>query len=182
MRTKRQELDKDTQRDHSQRIFSLIENQDFFTNAKTIAGYLHFDGEVDIQPLIEIIWQQGKTIALPIVPETNEEPLAFAEFQRDSPTYLDRFNIISPNLTRAKPIEITNFDLVLTPLVAFDRSGTRMGMGAGFYDRTFANHRPLMVGIAHQCQQVDDLVRQDWDIPLDYIVTEQQIISCHLNT
>ncbi|HID00312.1 MAG TPA: 5-formyltetrahydrofolate cyclo-ligase [Piscirickettsiaceae bacterium] len=67
--------------------------------------------------------------------------------------------------------------LVITPLVAFDANGSRLGMGGGFYDRTFAckrngRHKPLLIGWAHACQEVAHLPRQPWDVPLDGVITE----------
>ena len=74
---------------------------------------------------------------------------------------------------------LKNIDLVLTPLVAFDRWGNRLGMGGGFYDRTFAsqlnlknefgNKRPFLCGVAHKCQQVRELMPKKWDFPLDWV-------------
>lgn len=73
---------------------------------------------------------------------------------------------------------IHQLDVVITPLVAFDITGNRMGMGGGYYDRTLANwrtdQRPLPIGYAHDCQQVDKLAKQHWDIPLPYIITPTQ--------
>ena len=71
-------------------------------------------------------------------------------------------------------------DLVLAPLVAFDRTGTRLGMGGGFYDRAFAflrdpayrGHRPVLLGLGYEFQQTAELVRQAWDVPLEAAVTE----------
>ena len=67
------------------------------------------------------------------------------------------------------------------PLVGFDNKGNRLGMGGGFYDRTLANldrlsYRPLLIGVAHDCQQADALPVMQWDIPLNAIVTPTQTI------
>ncbi len=73
-------------------------------------------------------------------------------------------------------------DIILLPLVGFDRYGNRLGMGGGFYDRTLArlNHcdmkRPLLIGLAHHCQEVEQLQTQSWDIPLDIIATDKELI------
>lgn len=73
-------------------------------------------------------------------------------------------------------------DLIILPLVAFDLSGNRLGMGGGFYDRTlsFKHQRchwkgPKLIGIAHELQRVDLLPVNDWDIPLDAVITEQKL-------
>lgn len=73
--------------------------------------------------------------------------------------------------------------MIFLPLVAFDRTGTRLGMGGGYYDRSLARQsttktRPLRVGLAHSIQEVTQLERQAWDIPLDLIATERELIVC----
>ena len=80
------------------------------------------------------------------------------------------------NVSKAKYVNV-----VFLPLVGFDRSGNRIGMGGGFYDRTLANstlqnRHPLLVGLAHSCQQMDPIEHQTWDIPLQKIATDQEII------
>ncbi len=172
LRQKRKALTAATQQQHSQLIVQHIANSNIFQNAKIIAAYLAFDGEVDIKPLINLAWTYNKTVSLPIVPKSNSQPLTFAIFEADTPTHCDRFGIESPDLSHSSSIEAHQFDMVLTPLVGFDMTGTRMGMGAGFYDRTFASHNTQLVGIAHQCQQVEQLTRNVWDIPLNYLATE----------
>jgi len=74
------------------------------------------------------------------------------------------------------------FDLLLVPLVAFDRSGTRVGMGAGYYDRALAalshqSSKPFLVGLAHHFQEVKSLKREPWDVPLDAILTDHEFIQ-----
>jgi 5-formyltetrahydrofolate cyclo-ligase len=71
---------------------------------------------------------------------------------------------------------------LLLPLVGFDETGNRLGMGGGYYDRTLSYlrqrkhwRRPRLVGIAHECQKVDALAPSPWDVPLDMIVTEERV-------
>ncbi|MDN5862805.1 MAG: 5-formyltetrahydrofolate cyclo-ligase [Salinisphaera sp.] len=91
----------------------------------------------------------------------------------------NRFGIAEPLATRS--LRPAALDLVITPLVGFDEYGTRLGAGGGFYDRSFAlrnrgRNRPLSVGLAFACQQVEALSCQPWDVPLDCIVTERGVI------
>jgi len=96
--------------------------------------------------------------------------------------------ILEPNfygIPEPRPIELIDprtLDLVLTPLVAFDGSGHRIGMGGGYYDRSFAFLRrrrywrkPHLLGLAYELQKLPAIIPNDWDIPLDAVATEARI-------
>lgn len=90
----------------------------------------------------------------------------------------NRFNIFEPPLNVNNIIPISNIDIIFTPLVAFDESGQRLGMGGGFYDRTLENWQQQSfypMGLAHTCQQVHSLPSTDWDIPLPEIITPDKV-------
>lgn len=93
----------------------------------------------------------------------------------------NRYGILEPQLNCSHVSPVAQLDMILMPLVAFDSKGNRLGMGGGFYDRTLAHlpknkaQRPTLIGIAHQCQFVDALPVASWDIPLDYIITDERI-------
>jgi len=81
------------------------------------------------------------------------------------------------------PLQTRALDAVLVPLAAFDRFGSRLGLGAGFYDRAFEYRlwnrhlmRPILIGLAHEFQEVDQLDSAPWDVPLDVIITPKEII------
>ena len=90
-----------------------------------------------------------------------------------------RFGIAEPPET-ANGAELPALALVCVPLVAWDSQGTRLGMGGGFYDRTFADadSRGLLVGLGYTLQEQTSLPRDTWDVPLDLVVTESTLISC----
>jgi len=98
---------------------------------------------------------------------------------------VDRFNkygIQEPSAID-KPWPANRFDVLLIPLVAFDRSGTRIGMGAGYYDRALEalshqiSSKPYIVGLAHYFQEINSLDRKPWDVPLDAILTDREFIK-----
>ena len=104
-------------------------------------------------------------------------------YPSSNPLISNRFNIIEP-LAIGMPANIRHFDLILVPLVAFDRNGNRLGMGGGFYDRAlaFKNHnsslrRPRLIGVAHHFQEVDEINPQPWDVRLDAILTDRELIK-----
>ncbi|WP_189399097.1 5-formyltetrahydrofolate cyclo-ligase [Arenicella chitinivorans] len=104
-------------------------------------------------------------------------------FQRAHSLRPNRWGILEPDIANriATPAEL---DVILMPLVAFDRSGHRIGMGAGFYDRALAplthqpSTRPLLVGLAHHFQEVNSISAAPWDVPLDVIITDREYITC----
>jgi len=85
----------------------------------------------------------------------------------------------------ARQLPARHFDAILVPLLAFDRQGRRLGMGGGFYDRAFAfkldslkQKRPLLIGLAHHFQESEQLSSAPWDVPLDVIITDSELIIC----
>lgn len=92
----------------------------------------------------------------------------------------NRWGIPEPRPTLNHSISPRRLDLVLMPLVGFDEAGHRIGMGKGFYDRTFAfrrskGHRPALVGLGHECQQVaEGITPSGWDVALDALATPRR--------
>ncbi len=90
---------------------------------------------------------------------------------------MNRLKIREPKLDVRDVLPLAELDVLVTPLVAFDVSGQRLGMGGGFYDRTLQNwqqYRLQPVGYAHDCQQVDSLPSEEWDIPLPAVITPEK--------
>ena len=152
----------------TEQALKLIEQQ----QAKNIALYLAFDGEISTKPLINQLWQQGKHVYLPVLHPFVHGHLLFLRYLPDTPMKANKFGILEPHLNVKSVLPIEQLDIIFTPLVVFDRLGNRLGMGGGFYDRTLQNsqHRFITVGLAHQCQQVEALPIESWDIPLEHIL------------
>ena len=152
----------------TEKALKLIEQQ----RAKNIALYLAFDGEISTKPLINQLWQQGKHVYLPVLHPFVHGHLLFLRYLPDTPMKANKFGILEPYLNVKSVLPIEQLDIIFTPLVAFDKLGNRLGMGGGFYDRTLQNsqHRFITVGLAHQCQQVEALPIESWDIPLEHIL------------
>jgi 5-formyltetrahydrofolate cyclo-ligase len=112
--------------------------------------------------------------ALPVVSEHDDGSMEFYPWNVDSQLKQNRYGISEPQKTISIPL--AGFDMLLMPLVAYDRNGNRLGMGSGYYDRHLEPLRdaqqPLRVGIAYSLQEVAQLTKNDWDIPLHAVVTE----------
>ena len=142
--------------------------------AQTVAVFLSFDGELDTRPLIDQLWRAGKRVYLPVLHPFSPGNLLFLHYHPSSDLVVNRLNIREPKLDVRDVLPLSQLDVLVTPLVAFDAAGQRLGMGGGFYDRTLQNwrqNRLQPVGYAHDCQQVDALPTEQWDIPLPAVIT-----------
>lgn len=147
--------------------------------AQHVALYLTHDGELATPPLIHALWQLGINTYLPRLHPFNAGQLLFLHYTADTLMQPNQFGILEPKLDVRAIIPVTALDVVITPLVAFDLMGNRMGMGGGYYDRTLANWhskgKPLPMGYAHDCQQVPSLPCEHWDVPLPTIITPSRV-------
>lgn len=182
IRRQRQSLTAARQRQNSKQLANQIARQGFFLRSRRIALYLANDGEINPNSLLHLAHAAGKKIYLPVLHPFSHNRLHFLPHTPGQTLKLNRFGIGEPPLQGAKPAPSWSLDAVFFPLVAFDRDGNRLGMGGGFYDRTFArsprchHFRPLLIGLAHSFQEVDSLPRESWDIPLDAIATENHVL------
>jgi 5-formyltetrahydrofolate cyclo-ligase len=148
--------------------------------ADAVAGYFAVDGELPLSAVATRLITLGKRYYLPVL-EPGER-LSFRRFETATPLVPNRFGIPEPSSGESLAPE--SLDLVLLPLVAFDARGNRLGSGAGYYDRTFAFRRhaeverPLLVGVGYAFQQRPLLPAADWDIPLDFVLTDRGLIDC----
>ncbi|MCB5160927.1 5-formyltetrahydrofolate cyclo-ligase [Marinomonas algarum] len=162
--------------DLPQRLVALSKTSNTsIQSVRKVALYLSNDGEISPHLLCEYFWQQDIQTYLPVI---NDKQLTFALYSKDTLWQENKFGINEP-LTN-DTISGHELDMVFLPLVGFDQQGGRLGMGGGFYDRTFANKKantpPLLIGLAHECQEVKRLPIEGWDVPLQAILTPKHII------
>ena len=150
--------------------------------ARHIAVYLPNDGEIDPGFFILLAQRLGKVCYLPVLHPVLTNRLWFCRFDSLTPMRHNRFGIPEPKRPRSDQKRAPwSLQLVLLPLVAFDAKGGRLGMGGGFYDRTFAftrrsrGPRPRLIGLAHSLQEVERLPVAGWDIPLEAVVTDAAV-------
>jgi 5-formyltetrahydrofolate cyclo-ligase len=159
-----------------QRAHAIAAARHFATARLTLcfdrfAAYFANDGELDAAPIVERLLKAGKLVALPVVAAGRR--LTFHRYHADTDLTLNRYGIPEPDAVATQRIVPATLDVVLLPLVAFDASGARLGMGGGYYDATLAKaHRALRVGLAHALQRSAALPQRAWDVPLDAVITE----------
>lgn len=183
IRQMRAKLAPATQQQLSRQIARRLYSQRIFRNARHIALYIPVRGEAD--PRLLLTWGlPHQCFYLPVLSPFKHNCLWFVRWNKHTRFRPNRFGIPEPVSRYRHTRPARWLDLVVTPLVAFDQHGTRMGMGGGFYDRTFAfkryqhsHSRPHLAGYAYTFQQVAHLERQAWDVPLDSVFTEAGFFS-----
>jgi len=154
----------------------VCESREFYSS-KSIACYLPTYDEVDTREIIERAWRANKRVFVPVLRSNTE--MLFCRIDPESELEKNGFDLWEP--TRGLLIEPRQLDLVVTPTVAFDEFGNRIGMGGGYYDRCFSFLRyrknwirPKLVGVAFQCQEIEEITPNPWDIRLYRIVTDKK--------
>jgi 5-formyltetrahydrofolate cyclo-ligase len=140
-----------------------------------VAGYWPIGTELDVRHTLSHLDLIGFGCALPVV-VAKGEPLTFRTWTPQVPMERSGLGILAPAAT----VPEVDPDVLLVPLLAFDRAGYRLGYGAGFYDRTLERLRrskPVMaIGIGFAGQEVDNVPRDRYDQPLDWLVTENFVL------
>ena len=134
-----------------------------------VAGYWRIKDEMDCQPILVRLMDSFQPVCLPVV-LGDELPLELRLWEQGAPLYEAGFGTLAPSelAPQAEP------DIILMPLLGFDKRGTRLGYGGGYYDRTLErlSKRPRLVGLAFAAQELEDIPRDAHDVPLDTIITE----------
>ena len=182
LRKQRRNISQSQQAQAAQSLFRQLAQHSLFLRAQHIAFYSASDGEIDPYLLMREAWRRGKHVYLPVLARW---PKTTMVFQRVRPVHQqwekNRFGILQPRWCTADQRAAWALDAVFLPLVGFDQYGERLGMGGGFYDRCFAELyqrdqiiTPQRIGLAHECQRIEQLPVAPWDVPLHAVVTDQR--------
>lgn len=182
MREKRSSLAWTIKEAASQKVRDQLVATKFYQKSQSVACYLAMEEELDISPIIAQCWKEGKRCYLPVLDFDNAGYLQFGLYGPKTSLAKNKHNILEPVVVSPEQIiETQALDLVLLPLVAFDRTRNRLGMGGGYYDRTFSikgtrASKPFLCGVAYSFQEVDSLPTEPWDKKLDAVITESEVI------
>ncbi len=159
----------------SQIICDKVTGSRDFRACELIACFLPMFDEVDTRPIIERSWRANKRVFVPITRNNGE--MFFREIRPDTTLLKNKMTIWEPE--SGEFISPRSLQLVVTPTVAYDSSNHRIGMGGGYYDRCFSflRHRkywlkPKLIGVAFDCQEVEKISPNVWDIRLYQTVSE----------
>jgi len=178
-RRSRRQLSKKQQQLHARQLAKNLHLSRHYRQVKDIAFYLAEDGEIDTTLAIKKAWRDKKRVYLPVLsPFANE--LYFAQFTATTRMKNNRFGIAEPAVSIRECKRAHQLQLICMPLVGFDLQCNRLGMGGGFYDRSlhFRSQQkkwrhPKLIGLAHECQKLENIPIEPWDIPVDGILTEK---------
>ncbi len=139
--------------------------------ADSFLCYYPANNEVDLLDFYQELLKEGYNL---FFPKTQKKTMEFLKISSLDDFELGNFNIMEP-VSKEKYQDVDN-TICFTPLVAFDENRNRIGYGGGFYDRFFVNRQSIIkIGIAYDFQKIDKIVPTAWDIPLDYVVTNEKI-------
>ena len=159
----------------AEQLAGNIANLTHFNTAQRIAGYLIMPdaGEINPMPTMKLALSLGKQCYVPVL---CDKVLRFAAWSENCELSANRVGIDEPVVESKDLLMPEELDLVLVPLLGFDQQCNRLGMGGGFYDRSFAFSiatppPPYLLGVAHDCQLMDDFQTESWDVPLHGVMT-----------
>ncbi|WP_430460606.1 5-formyltetrahydrofolate cyclo-ligase [Thalassolituus sp. LLYu03] len=180
IRQRRNQLTRRQRQQAARQLLHTLRQAPHFQYASRIALYLTNDAEIDTAILLRDLQRRGRQIFLPVLHPLKKGHLSFLPYQRHTTMVKNRFGISEPSFRHTKATPTRFLGLICMPLVAFDGTGNRLGMGGGFYDRTLmfmrkSGHKPALIGLAYELQKWDELPAEPWDIRLNGIATERTL-------
>lgn len=155
-------------------ILKTIMQMNVFKRTVNVASYISLSGELCTQDMNEYFMTRHH-LCLPYMVTGQKGKMDFYSFKKGDELVENRFHILEPKNQPENLVLEDKIDVIVVPLVAFDNKGNRMGMGGGYYDRMLKKVRKdcLVIGVAYEFQQVDELLVEEWDMPMDIVITEK---------
>ena len=178
LRSQRRGLTQTEQRRAAEAVAQSAKHLIASLNLRTLGAYWPNDGELSGLPILQEALVLGLTCTLPII---SNQSLTFARIGPTTRFHPNRYEILEPIQDADSEVPLLQHDALFMPLVGFNETGARLGMGGGYYDRTLAHclaepKRPVLIGLAHGFQQCS-FSTNPWDIPLDYVLTPEEIFQ-----
>ena len=164
-------------------VAAILEQLPEFIVDQRVAGYWAVAGELPLHVVVGALTSRDQHYYLPVL--ERQRRLRFAPWRVGAEVHANRYGIPEPQCDAGDLLDPAALDLVLVPLLGFDRRGHRLGTGAGYYDRSFAflgdqphPARPVLVGIGYSFSERPELPAEAWDIQMDFVATERELIDC----
>ena len=181
VRARRRALPAHERASASRQFARILRRSQLLRPGRRIAVYVAHDGEADPSAVVQLAWRNRCQLYLPAIADYRRRRMEFRLYAGDAQLRLNRYGIAEPERT-ARRIAVRRLDLILVPLVGVDPRGTRLGTGAGFYDRCLHHlragrrwRRPKLIGLGYEFQRVGPLAAGAWDVPLDALITEKAL-------
>jgi len=173
--SKKRDILKRNDKNSSSKLTKRILEIEELKKVKIIASFISIKTEISTEPLNDYLVSLGKQICLPVILNNNKH-LIFRAYDKKTTLKKGKFGIPEPDETREELLP----NLILTPCLAFDQFGYRLGYGGGYYDRTFIKFRKLghpffSVIVAYDGQKINEVVRDYNDQKINFILTEKKI-------
>lgn len=174
LRARRRALSDDVARAASAAVYRHAVTFPAYRTAASVAAYISSENEIATDDILKDASDSGLPLYLP---RMLQEP-ALVRWQPDEPLLRGRFGVLEPEGDAPARLQLPS--IAFLPVVAWDRAGTRLGRGGGFYDRLLGRLQPLplCVGLAYEFQEIAELPRDAWDVPVQFVITERGIVRC----
>lgn len=165
----------------SEKIERKLESLNEFKQSKVIATYVSMIDEVQTERIIRTALNSHKRVLVPVVDPRNKR-LIFSEIYDISELAVGHFDIREPRPEFVRPVDLSEAEVIVVPVVAWDERGFRIGNGGGYFDKALALLKEnLTVGLAFEAQKVNRVPEENFDIPLKTIITESRILKFERN-
>ncbi|HEU4856591.1 MAG TPA: 5-formyltetrahydrofolate cyclo-ligase [Rhodanobacteraceae bacterium] len=184
MSVRRNELDARQRVAAAAGVLHSLETLPEFMTDDCVAGYWAIRGELPLNLAVASLARRDQRYFLPVL--RADRQLRFGEYATGTAISNNRYGIPEPDVVAAGLRQARDMDVILLPLLAFDRHGHRLGTGGGWYDRSLAflqaterPAHPLLVGVGYAFQEAAAIPAEPWDVDLDYVATDAELIACH---
>lgn len=175
---KLQAVPKDVLKKWASEIAKNLYNTDDWKRADTIAITISRGTEVDTKVIIEKGWEQGKVIVVPKC-EPTTKGMTFRVLESFDQLEVVYYGLLEPKENETKAVSSCEINLILVPGLAYNQKGYRIGFGGGYYDRFLSKYDGRTAALAFQeIQLVEELPLEEYDIPVNMIITNEQVILC----
>ena len=167
-------LDAVTVHCHSLALAARLAYMAPLAKAKSLAVYVSFGNEIETHTLIRQLLAGGRHVCVPAFHAGKYQAAEIQDFDQDLAA--GKLGILEPKLFR--PVPVTRPEVWLVPGLAFDRTGSRLGRGKGYYDALLQQAPGIKIALIHDFQLLTEVPTESHDVRMDFIVTEKQVVQC----
>lgn len=161
----------------SKEVSKKLSSLKLYNDCDTILCYASLEDEISTDRIIANALKDGKIVALPYCID-NEGNMEFYLINSLDDLKIGTFGVREPDINKCKKLSPNENALIIVPALCFDKRGYRIGYGKGYYDKYLQNHPLISVGLCYNSLVFNEIPSSEYDAPVNYIITESQIIDC----